>query len=578
MAVVDGGALTLPGEAASGRYTSPPLYARFPFNAAALLWEADTAEGSSVALSLRVSHDGITWSRWWPVEETADLARWSEEQAGDLIIAPGQYVQWAAELQSLTGPPPRLRRVTVVYIDSTAGPRAADAPAPSPESAAPGAIVPPGIIPRTGWGCPQPYGSPDWPPEYQRVEKIVVHHTATANNYWDGAEAVRAIWYYHAIIRGWGDVGYNYLVDRFGNVYQGRFGGDDVIAGHALCYNAGSAGVAVVGDFEQGDVSSAAYNVLVRLLAWLAHRRDLHPLGSSYFVDRVVGNISGHRDLNNNRNVYNGNSCYMNTLCPGDNLYARIYTAVPSLRQQVWNTYPDYGDGWLEHDTPTALGTGETVAVNLTVINRGRLTWKAAGANSVHVGYHWYHPDGTQYGQDPADDHRSALSHDVAYGQRAEVQALLTAPRVPGNFTLKWDLVQEGITWFAGQGVATLNVSAQVIPPTLSVSRNALHFWADPHRLPLPQSVQITNTGRGRLSWQATANQNWCWLPTKSGSAPASLVVSVDTAGFIPGTTYNAVITVTGEEAAGSPQQIQVSCVYDAGPIQRLFLPDAGNK
>ena len=63
----------------------------------------------------------------------------------------------------------------------------------------------------------------------QKIKKIIIHHTATSKI--DDPEAsVRAIYYYHAVSRGWGDIGYNYIVDQNGKVYEGRYGGDGVVA------------------------------------------------------------------------------------------------------------------------------------------------------------------------------------------------------------------------------------------------------------------------------------------------------------------------------------------------------------
>ena len=91
-----------------------------------------------------------------------------------------------------------------------------------------------------------------WDPEYVPVKKIIVHHTVTSNSDPDPAATVRSIYYYHAVSLGWGDIGYNFLIDRQGRIYEGRYGGNAVVGGHALTWNYGSVGIAALGNYEEG--------------------------------------------------------------------------------------------------------------------------------------------------------------------------------------------------------------------------------------------------------------------------------------------------------------------------------------
>src|SRR5581483_2113863 len=96
-----------------------------------------------------------------------------------------------------------------------------------------------------------------WPAEPQVPVKVIVHHTVTPNLEADPAATVRSIYYYHAVTLGWGDIGYHHLVDWRGVVYEGRYGGRYVQAGHALQYNRGSIGVACLGDFTSTTPTTA---------------------------------------------------------------------------------------------------------------------------------------------------------------------------------------------------------------------------------------------------------------------------------------------------------------------------------
>ena len=189
-------------------------------------------------------------------------------------------------------------------------------------------------------------------------------------------------------------------------------------------------------------------SAIVRLLAWLAPYREIYPFGTSWMIDANVANIEGHR-------VYPAAS----TSCPGD--YG--YSLIPYFRQATWDRIPDRDYGWLGHNTPATLKFGETAATALAIANHGRLTWAAGGANPVRVGYHWYRANGTLYTQPPGADLRTPLPGDVSFGRRVDVTAGVTAPREAGNFTLKWDLVHEGIAWFHDQGAIELAVPVTVL-------------------------------------------------------------------------------------------------------------------
>jgi N-acetylmuramoyl-L-alanine amidase-like protein len=181
----------------------------------------------------------------------------------------------------------------------------------------------PTIVPRSGWLADESIRRA--PPQYaSAIRMAYVHHTATANTYTreQAPAAVRAIQLYHVRGNGWNDIGYNALVDRFGTVYEGRYGGleRNVVGAHALGFNTGSFGVAVLGDFERTEPPQAALDSLTRLLAWrldLAHVDPLSTLnaissGNERFPSGIpvfLRAVSGHRDTGA-------------TACPGERLYA----------------------------------------------------------------------------------------------------------------------------------------------------------------------------------------------------------------------------------------------------------------
>jgi hypothetical protein len=183
----------------------------------------------------------------------------------------------------------------------------------------------PSIVPRLSWGADDSIRRA--PPVYAPALRFaVVHHTAgrTAYTQAEAPAIVKAIQLYHVRGNGWNDIGYNFLVDRFGTIYEGRFGGIDrnVVGAHALGFNTGSAGVAVLGTYGDKAPPQAAQDALARLLAWRLDLAHVDPLGvitvksggSERYASGVpvqLRAISGHRDTGL-------------TECPGDALYGRL--------------------------------------------------------------------------------------------------------------------------------------------------------------------------------------------------------------------------------------------------------------
>ncbi|MFN8517524.1 MAG: N-acetylmuramoyl-L-alanine amidase [Chloroflexia bacterium] len=318
------------------------------FGALGAHWAAEG--GDDVHLAISSSADGVTWEPWRITH--ADTHRPDPDRA------PGRADRYFAELLHLptssfirckvvdhdgrTVPaPPDLR---LVYIDGSLGPNLANQRSGGWDNA----TSMPKVIARAQWGCDEKLrfdakGKEIWEPEYLVNEKIIVHHTDTPND-GDPAAAVRSVYYYHAITQGWGDIGYNFLIDRNGNVYEGRFGGENVVAGHALRYNYGSVGIALLGAFAGAPAPSpspsaspspgaktptpaappvptaAAEAALVQLASYKA--RFLDVLNPSYFVDKTIQSVVGHRDV-------------LSTSCPGDNFYPHLASIRKAVADQV---------------------------------------------------------------------------------------------------------------------------------------------------------------------------------------------------------------------------------------------------
>ena len=200
------------------------------------------------------------------------------------------------------------------------------------------------VISREQWGADETdrldaLGEESWPRSYHGTRKIVIHHTADldSNGETDITEnisTVRAIYEYHAVTQGWGDIGYNALVDASGNIYEGRYGAHgvdairtdltdndvlvlDVEGAHVSGYNSGTFGVAAMGEFTSYPVPSLQLSAMEDVLAYVSDSRGIDTTSQSDYLryndtwDFDVPNVFGHSDAGI-------------TACPGDNLYEEI--------------------------------------------------------------------------------------------------------------------------------------------------------------------------------------------------------------------------------------------------------------
>lgn len=485
----ENGKLVLAEGSLTGSYTSPIKEADFSFNAVGAKWEADLPQGARVVVEVRTRPEGGDWSPWIALAEV-DQWRGLGASAADLVMASGRYLQCRLHLTAQDAAyRPVMRELTIIYLDSTAGPSLAQAQASAVQWLQVAGIARPAVIPRAGWGANEDYrlrdGEEVWPPEHAHPEKIILHHTATSNTDSDPVAMVRAIYYYHAVVLGWGDIGYSYLVDARGNIYEGRYGGEKVVGGHASAYNRGSIGIAAMGTYSSESPSSQLENALASLISWACVRYGIYPTGSSFFIDQNLPNIMGHCD-----------AC--NTTCPGSALYARL----PTLRTYAWQRLPAYGEAWVSHETPASMTHGQQATVTVTLRNSGSRTWTTAGRYAFRLGYHWYDSYGNHHLQPPADDHRTYLPADVGPGQPVTLSARLAAPRESGRYTLKWDMVHEGFTWFADQGNEPLSLTVAVGEPIYRVQWG---YHTTPVTMARGQtaSAVVTMENRGSVTWVA---------------------------------------------------------------------------
>lgn len=197
--------------------------------------------------------------------------------------------------------------------------------------------VQPNYCDRTCW-CPTNNCPKDPSPSTTNPSHVIVHHSAGFNTSSDFAAVVAYYWDLHVNTNGWDDIGYNWLIDPNGVVYEGR--GDGIRGAHFSCMNGSTVGVCLIGNFENQKPTSLAINRLKWYLAWEGCEKGIRPNDSSYHSSSmlVLDHISGHRDGNNSTT-----GCPSGTVCPGDSLYL----ALADIRFSV-DTFPCLQSSFLD--------------------------------------------------------------------------------------------------------------------------------------------------------------------------------------------------------------------------------------
>ena len=206
-----------------------------------------------------------------------------------------------------------------------------------------------------------------WPLQYSNnIKFLVVHHTATVGNLDNPRQAIRNIQQYHAVTRGWGDIGYNYIIDQQGNIYEGRDGGKSVIGGHTTQINKVSVGVALLGNYQEVEPSEAALQSLTKLLSSLAKEYNLDVSSYAQHEGKSYPVLGGH---------YN----FSATACPG--IYGKKF--LPIVRNLVES---EIKKGWqgFEATNMTSLGltidpkVNPNMKISPTFRNTSGQTWNTS--------------------------------------------------------------------------------------------------------------------------------------------------------------------------------------------------------
>ena len=281
-----------------------------PFLALSAKWASVITKDAKLTVSVRASIDQQQWGEW----QRSSLDGDPRTQAGLFFFPPdSKFMQYRIEMErDAAQHSPLLQSLKLRFISS---------------GATPGNVKTATFLRRAQWYCPATKFQSKR--QTATVRHLIVHHTATSNDVPDWAAVVRTIWNFHAFTNGWRDLGYHYLIDPNGVIYEGRAGGDQAAGLHFSCANTGTMGIALLGNFTSQPPTEAALQSLKNLLARKAYELKLEPTGTSYHPSTGLNlpQIAGHREANASKIA----RVCAGTHCPGDKLYALL----PAIRIEV---------------------------------------------------------------------------------------------------------------------------------------------------------------------------------------------------------------------------------------------------
>jgi hypothetical protein len=335
-----------------------PLTNVEPFLCISLTAELNRANAQNFSIWIRttahaINSDDAVWSEWVLMNEDAHaegeekVARGANAAEATSALAHRRwvsklmfldkgvrFVQYKTELHTTAlYRAPEVCALTAHFFSPGATPQNAPPRQPTPFSSktnaeTQGAVPRPKFMTRTEWGCPwgQTAGPNMADLASTDVTILVVHHSfEPGNNVTDWPAAVRGVWNFHVMSNGWSDIGYNWLIDPNGTIYQGRAWigeNEDTRGAHFCGANTNTMGVCMLGNYSQISAPEPALASLVQLLAYKASARSINPLGQTIHPasnNRLLNTISGHRD----------GICA--TECPGN----LLYPVLPDIRTRV---------------------------------------------------------------------------------------------------------------------------------------------------------------------------------------------------------------------------------------------------
>jgi uncharacterized protein with LGFP repeats len=316
-----------------------------PFSLVGVTWAHDPAV-TDIVVMVRAQHDGGSWGSWTEVTvEDADQEPGTDSgtalRGGTAPLWTGRSTGVGVELVTRSGASPTDVQLDLVNPGTTPADSALGAPVIT-DTAQAASPMPP-VYSRAQWGADESIRT--WDPEFApTIKAATIHHTADSNDYGidDVPAILRSIYRYHAVSRGWGDIGYNVIADKFGRLWEGRYGGlaSTVIGAHAGGFNTGTFGVSMIGNYDLVQPTRVMVEAVASIIAWKFSLYGVNPNGTTTLTSAGGGTsryaagtpvtlptIFGHRDVGS-------------TACPGQYGYAQL----PTIRSLVAAEMPQYSN------------------------------------------------------------------------------------------------------------------------------------------------------------------------------------------------------------------------------------------
>ncbi len=505
---------------------SPVLRTDFPFNALFVKWQAENGVNLGQNFDIYVKFLNESWTDWLKIRLDDDI---NGKNNSDFILA-SQMIPTKLtdtfQYKIIFDPhtkKPALKNLEFAYLNTTKGHKLSYKISSRTNSTL-------NIISRAQWGANPNYkfdekGQDLWEEEYYLPKKFIIHHTAGENANTDPMATIRAIQHWHAVARGWGDIGYNYLIDSKGNIYEGRAGGDGIVGGHAYMRNRNTIGIAILGCYQsqKSDLQGSNCNTpdkltensktaLNKLIAQKSREFNIDPLGQSEFHGQILPNVIGHNDVGN-------------TACPGD----LIYDKLPQTRQLAYNLLQELG-GYQKPLPASAqfvristkeLDIEETKTADVIVEfkNTGQAVWrgyedaglfitddsiknKLAQIGSVHIALN------TNTDNEPLAGYK-LLEGNVYPGEIGKFRLTLSPPinkkTISKDFTLAW----QNKGYFPN---SDFSITINKIPCTtcqLENKTNSPIYNGVPVQSTFPRQMPADKLQPILMQFKNTGNQNW---------------------------------------------------------------------
>jgi uncharacterized protein with LGFP repeats len=389
-----------------------------PLQLVAVTWTGPTPD----TVALRSTDAAGRWGTWLALDSNAgerDGTPARTAGGGTDPVWVGDRTQ--VEVRATRGGAPVTDGLALQRIDPGSSPNDAAIGARARErdsSARAGAPPAPAYVTRAQWGADPKLMT--WPPQYAPTTRAVtIHHTAESNDYTpeQSAAIVRGIYAYHSVRNGWGDIGYNALVDKYGTIFEGRAGGMDrpVVAAHAGGFNQETFGIAMMGTLTDTPPTPAELTSVERLAAWKLGGMYRDPSqkisltsaggGTSKYAKgqtATVDALFAHRDVGNTECPGNAGYAAMDTIRSET---AKLIAAAGTDVRSAWAAHPDLGQPTRD-EQPTADGRARftdfehgsiysSPATGAHEVSGPILTaWRARGAERSALGL----PTGDEHG------------------------------------------------------------------------------------------------------------------------------------------------------------------------------------